>query len=197
MAVKPASATTPPAPKTEKEKDMPFIPNHLPNCAPRHNFPTTCPEPGCNERVIYIECTCPRPSKFYLHPSGVRHERGRLVADIRAHLHECEGMRERMRQNAEVRDIAKAMIAGYRRVGMSNPDIAKSVEGLDNFTETYKVVMRGMVAEALIKELRNKGENYHSIYVRIQTDPRLSNPFKDAALRTLRSPKKRSPRRGR
>lgn len=51
---------------------MGFIPNHGGRCEKAHSKRRSCST--CNEAVIYIECTCKQPSRFYLNPkTGVEH----------------------------------------------------------------------------------------------------------------------------
>ena len=147
---------------------MPFIPNHRDSCELKRSWETNCPF-GCGKRVVYIECTCPRPSKFYLDKSGEgRHDE-----------HECNKMRAcahgavfELWRAWRGENACKATLAGGMVVVSR---ILKQLEGWESpsedkqaAVEQCKRLMREKVAELWAGALRKKWESPPYIWSRIQ-----------------------------
>ena len=136
---------------------MPFIPNHSDTCERKHAWETNCP--FCRKRVIYIECTCAKPSKFYLDKDGdVRHNDNE---------HECGKMRTEAREFANTlwwKDpIAKQKpLRAWIHIGRW-----ESGEH-EHIVEQYKRFMREKVAELWIDKRRKEGDSDASILERIR-----------------------------
>ena len=136
---------------------MPFIPNHSDTCERKHAWETNCP--FCRKRVIYIECTCAKPSKFYLDKDGdVRHNDNE---------HECGKMRTQARKVAA--DFwRKEPVANRNPLRVWVYIRSWKSEEHEDTVEQYKHFMQEKVAELWIDKCRKKGEAAASILERIR-----------------------------
>ena len=175
---------------------MPFIPNHRDTCECKRSFETCCPF-GCGARVVYVECTCLPPSKFYLDREG----------DVRHNEHGCGKMRTFARSLVmplwrEAR-IAKVP-AGRDHTVVSN--ILETIEGWEAprgdidlphdpnerlgweappedkriIVERCKQFMRVKIAELWVQGLHKQARMPFLVLQRIRQDPNFSKEFEDA-----------------
>ena len=152
---------------------MSYIPNHDQGCKLDISFLTTCRH--CGEEVRFIRCTCrPRPSRFYLHPSGTRHDGRELSkADLRVHQHECDQMRDDARKS--ISDLHRRMgaldilreIGREQEVGGDKPPENPSQHAR---TERCKDFMREALMELRVKELQDQGKDRDVIKETIQRE---------------------------
>ena len=132
---------------------MPFIPNHSAACKCQRTWETPCPF-GCGKRVIYIECSCMNPSKFYLDKDG----------DVRHNQHECGRMRTEARKFANIfwRNEKQKVFRIWILIGSWESKEHKHI------VEQYKRFMREKVAELWIDKRRKEGDSDASILERIR-----------------------------
>ena len=184
---------------------MAFIPSHGPNCKPDKpeggKFPKM-PCRLCGEIVTFVKCTCPRPSRFFLHSSEKGHGRDSFP-DI-GQEHKCEhtalhrharevfkgqNIQQKLRNGETVFAILQETVEAWNdKDGMSENARANA--------EKFRIFLRKDIVNEWVSELFvSEGMTYDSIWRHIY-ELNSNMEFKREALAALNSQRPRPrPRR--